>query len=421
MTVISVHGLRIVSPRPARQGGPAPPSSLDIDYRLSDSPERALRRLKVKPILNLRTSARVRPIDGPRRTRERELMATNNANNRNAFVYLGLAGETGRGRVVQSGLFRMADSTQEWERLERGLPEAPAVRALAVHPRQPEIVYAGTQSGPYRSGDRGEHWEKVELPDHGLPVWSLLFHPHDPDVMFVGCENCEIYRSDDAGERWIRLPVSVRFPEITTAPGANPAKRVLMMDASAGEPDLLYGAVEVGGTIRSTDGGEHWENLSHGQYLNDDAVDMHGVLVSRWRPGTVYGIGRAGMFHSADGGDHWRHVPLEPLNAKGQIYCRDIREVPGTPRKLWVAAGGGFQSEIGVLLRSNDGGDNWTRVDIGRRPAHTMFALAFDERQPERMSCATNGGEVYSSLDGGDTWITHPPPDGTQIYALARG
>ena len=193
------------------------------------------------------------------------------------------------------------------------------------------------------------------------------------------------------------------------------------MDASAGEPELLYGAIEVGGTIRSSDGGEHWENLSHGQYLNDDAVDMHGVLVSRWRPGAVYGIGRAGMFHSADGGDHWRHVPLEPLNDKGQIYCRDIREVPGTPRNLWVAAGGGFQSDVGVLLRSVDGGDSWTRVDMGQRPAHTMFALAFDERCPERMSCATNGGEVYSSVDGGETWVMHPPPGGTQIYALARG
>ena len=74
---------------------------------------------------------------------------------------------------------------------------------------------------------------------------------------------------------------------------------------------------------------------------------MHGVLASRWRPGTVFGIGRAGMFHSADGGDHWRHVPLEPLNAKGQIYCRDIREVPGNPRKLCVAAGGSFQSDRG--------------------------------------------------------------------------
>src|ERR1700720_2893813 len=188
-------------------------------------------------------------------------MATDGSNNQSSYVYLGLAGETGRGRVVQSGLFRLTDGSDEWQVLQRRLPEAQAGRALAVHPLKPEIVYAGTQSGPYRSADRGEHWEKVELPDHGLPVWSLLFHPHDPGVILVGCENCEIYRSDDAGERWTRLPVSVRFPDITTAPDANPAKRVLTLDASASEPQHLYGAVEVGGTIRSTDGGEHWENL----------------------------------------------------------------------------------------------------------------------------------------------------------------
>ena len=346
-------------------------------------------------------------------------MATNGEK---SFIYLGLAGETAPGRVVHSGLFRMADGSNEWEPLQRGLPEVPAIRGLAVHPQKPEIVYAGTQSGPYRSADGGDHWEKVDVADHGLPVWSFLFHPHDPDVIFIGYENCEIYRSDDGGERWTRLPVSVRFPEITTAPGANPAKRVLKMDASASDPEFIYAAVEVGGTLRSTDGGEHWENLSHGQYVNDDTVDMHGVLVSRWRPGTVISISRAGMFHSADHGDHWRPVPLEPLNPKGQIYCRDIREVPGTPRKLWVAAGAAFQSEVGVLLRSSDGGDSWKRVEMGHRPAHTMFTLAFDERRPERMSCATNGGEVYSSLDAGESWIAHPPPPGgTQIYALARG
>ena len=62
---------------------------------------------------------------------------------------------------------------------------------------------------------------------------------------------------------------------------------------------------EVGGIIRSIDGGASWENLSQGQYFNDDTVDMHGVLASRWRPGTIYSIGRAGMFVSPDAGDHW--------------------------------------------------------------------------------------------------------------------
>ena len=36
--------------------------------------------------------------------------------------------------------------------------------------------------------------------------------------------------------------------------------------------------------------------MSHGQYVNDDTVDMHGVLVGRWRPGMVFAIGRAGLF-----------------------------------------------------------------------------------------------------------------------------
>ena len=136
------------------------------------------------------------------------------------------------------------------------------------------------------------------MPDHGLPVWSILFHPRNPDVVYAGYESAEIYRSDDGGERWQQLPLSVRFPEVTVGPGANLAKRVLMMSSTVANPDELYGAIEVGGIIRSLDGGDHWENLSHGQYLNDDPVDMHGVLASTFRPGNVFGIGRAGLFQS---------------------------------------------------------------------------------------------------------------------------
>ena len=338
-----------------------------------------------------------------------------------SFIYAGMAGETAPGRIVDKGLYRLSEGSETWEELSRGLPEAPAIRALTVHPNQPEIIYAGTHEGPYRSNDHGDHWEKIDVPDRGTPVWSILFHPGDPNVIFVGYENCGVYRSDDGGGHWERLPVSVHFPDITTAPGSNPVKRVLMLAASESNPDILYGAIEVGGIIRSTDGGLHWENLSHGQYVNDDTVDMHGVLVSRWSPGVIYSIGRAGMFRSTDAGDHWSHVPLEPLNAKGQIYCRDIREVPGNPRKLWVSAGADFQSDTGVLLYSRDGGDSWERVDMGLKPSNTMFKLAFDELNPNRMSCTTNRGEVFSSSDAGETWQAHPPlPEGKQTYALAR-
>ena len=339
-----------------------------------------------------------------------------------SYVYAGLAGETAPGREVKSGLYRMTDDDGQWESLGHGLPDAPAVRAIAVHPKNPEVVFAGTQDGPYRSGDNGDHWDKVNVGDHGLPVWSLMFHPRDPNVMFAGYESSEIYRSDDGGEEWTQLPVSVRFPEVTVGPGANLAKRVLMMSATMADPDELYGAIEVGGIIRSTDGGESWENLSHGQYVNDDPVDMHGVLASSFRPGTVLSIGRAGMFRSDDKGDHWNRVPIDALNDKGQTYCRYIRQAPGDNRNIWVAAGPNFQSDSGILFHSPDGGTSWRTVELGHEANSTMFGIAFDESDPKRMYCATNGGQVFSSRNSGHTWSENPLPEGAnQLYSLACG
>jgi photosystem II stability/assembly factor-like uncharacterized protein len=301
----------------------------------------------------------------------------------------------------------------------RGLPEAPAIRAIATHPEHAGTVYVGTQHGPYRSTDHAERWERVNIADHGSPVWSLLFDPRDSKVLYAGYENCEIFRSEDGGERWRQLPVTVRFPEVTVAPGANPAKRVLELAVNPTNSREVYGAIEVGGVIRSLDRGEHWENMSHGQYMNDDTVDMHGVLVGRWRPGTVFAIGRAGLFSSTDQGEHWSCAGLEPLNPKGQTYCRDIREVPGDPKTIWLAAGANFRSDVGVLFRGNDGGASWTRVKMGVEPKTTVFAIAFDARQPKHMFCATAGGEVFASADGGESWAERPLPAGaTQVYAM---
>ena len=87
-----------------------------------------------------------------------------------------------------------------------------------------------------------------------------------------------------------------------------------------------------------------------------------------------------------------------------------------------MAGGANFQSDVGVLFRSNDGGASWARVDMGVKPRSTVFALAFDARQPRCMYCATSGGEVFASDDGGLSWTEHHLPDGaTQVYAMACG
>ena len=41
-------------------------------------------------------------------------MTDGRANDEKSYVYLGLAGETGSGRLVQSGLYRLPDGSDEW-------------------------------------------------------------------------------------------------------------------------------------------------------------------------------------------------------------------------------------------------------------------------------------------------------------------
>src|SRR5262249_28309851 len=138
-----------------------------------------------------------------------------------------------------------------------------------------------------------------------------------------------------------------------------------------------------------------------------------------WRPGIVLAISRAGLFASTDRGEHWTSARLEALNTKGQTYCRDIREVPGDPRVIWIAAGANFQSDVGALFRSKDGGATWAGGEMAVKRATPVSAPCSAERQPRPMYGATTGGEVFGSEDGGQSWAERPLPAGaTQVYAM---
>ena len=58
--------------------------------------------------------------------------------------------------TLGQGIWRSSDSGETWTRVRQGLYSESAVRALTVHPRDPQVIYAGAESGIYRSEDRGQ-------------------------------------------------------------------------------------------------------------------------------------------------------------------------------------------------------------------------------------------------------------------------
>ena len=129
---------------------------------------------------------------------------------------------------------------------------------MTVHPEHPETVYIGTQDGPYRSTDRGEHWERLRFPERGMQVWSILVDPKNPRILYAGTSPVAVYRSYDGGDNWRRLadpqkPDRVRMPF---------ACRVMRLAKDPGHPAEIYAVLEVNGVMRSLDGGDSWQDCS---------------------------------------------------------------------------------------------------------------------------------------------------------------
>src|SRR5262249_62233207 len=100
------------------------------------------------------------------------------------------------------GVLRLAAEGADWN---TALSEIKAFPALA-HPRYPPLFFAGTADGVYRSTDRGQNFRRADLPDRGVQVWSFLQDDADPKWMLAGGSPISIYRSEDGGVTWKRMP-----------------------------------------------------------------------------------------------------------------------------------------------------------------------------------------------------------------------
>ncbi len=344
-------------------------------------------------------------------------------------VYVGAA-RSGPGK--RGGILRRAVGEDCWEPLTKGLPDVTDVQVITVHPTNPDVVYLGTHGGLYRSTDRGERWERLGLPDDAAQVWAITVHPRDARIIYAGTSPVGVSRSDDDGESWRVLPNAAQPERLKMSF----ACRVMRIAADPAQPDELYATLEVGGVMRSLDGGEHWDDccaslleLAERPHLRsriqsgsetEGMLDGHALCVSAARPGTVFLAVRMGLFQSADRGTSWRDMQVgrfSPLT-----YARDVRVSPHDDRVLYACLSPAARSEDGSLYRSQDLGETWTRVDRGIKAESTMMAVALHPRDPRQIHCVSRAGQVFSTHDGGATWAEHRlPEDVKDVYAVACG
>lgn len=337
---------------------------------------------------------------------------------------------TPSGRRYRGGLFRRTPGKGEWKLLAGGLPENVEARAFAVHPTEPDTIYAGTQDGPYRSTDGGDTWERLNFPVRGAVVWSLALHPRNPDVIYAGLAPAALYRSEDAGKGWSKV-------ESAKSPGhceMNFPTRLVRIVFDSANPDTIYAGLEVSGVIRSEDGGKTWTDLSEplirladnphlksriGSDLDSEGMlDTHALAATAAAPGTAFLAVRMGLFRTDDRGASWRDMQIgrfSPLT-----YCRDVIVSPHDPRTLYACLSVHARGDDGSLWRSSDIGATWKRYDHGIKSRATMMAVTQHPRDPARVYCVSRCGQVFGTEDAGAAWAEYPLPSGVEdVYSIA--
>jgi hypothetical protein len=311
------------------------------------------------------------------------------------------------------GIARLDEVDGEWT-VELSLGGSGA-QCLAVAPADSDTVYAGLRErGVRRTADGGRTWVDGALPEPG--VFSLAVSAADGAV-YAGTEPSALYRSDDGGETWRALEGLLELPSRPTwsFPPRPWTSHVRWIAPSPHNGDVILVGIELGGLMRSTDGGETWLDHRPGAQR-----DVHSLA---WHPrleGWAYEAGGGGAAWSEDGGETWR--PAD--EGRDRHYTWSVAVDPGDPQLWYVsastgpyAAHGGRDPQARIYRRSHG---EWRALAGGLPeplPAMPYALVAADDR----LFAGLADGQIWQSNDRGDSWraCKLEGDELTELHALA--
>jgi photosystem II stability/assembly factor-like uncharacterized protein len=315
--------------------------------------------------------------------------------------------------------------------LPDGRPE-PVLRdvgalCVAVDPHDPNRWYVGTfDDGLFMTSDGGANWRAPEVSPEEQRVLSVSVSRSHREggvsVAYAGTEPSNLYRSEDGGRSWQLLPALRKLPSepnwsFPPRPWTHHVRTIALHPA---DPDVLTVGIELGGVMRSRDGGESW--MDHNPQAHSDA---HLLLTHPAKPDRVYEAAGQGIALSDDRGDSWRRLE----HGLDRHYAWAAAADPADPELWYVSvsrspfAAHGDGDGQARLLRAD--GDGWEPIDGWAREPHLQrmpYVMAPLPDSANSLLVGLRGGTLLLSEDAGESWseLAQRLPDVVD-FALAPG
>ena len=315
--------------------------------------------------------------------------------------------------VAARGIYRLTEETNAWELISESSPTRQFQMPMA---ERRDTLFVLTPDELLTSTDEGETWNAIGDRPQGRTFELLI-----TDETFYLVFEKHMFRSEDAGKSWIPM-IQDLHAQITRA---NDSPDISISDAVVLDNTIFVGTNQ--GLYRVTK--DVWEKLSvnSGELINSLTAIENSLYVITGTDFTrsaklfeeAHRLDQPveilkfppRIFRSTDFGNTW--VDISPVEGKG-TGGRLWMELPSTDDYSRLQVFSGVQlvavgemlvvMGTGVLMHSNDRGDTWTNIKVGKNTlSQSIFpVVALDENN----FYTSDVSGIARSTDAGVSW--HP-------------
>jgi photosystem II stability/assembly factor-like uncharacterized protein len=235
------------------------------------------------------------------------------------------------------GFFRSRDGGKSWHEVDIGSETLGGIEAVAIDPKTPSVIHAGSSRGVFKSTDNGGTWRLV---GDRRGVSGLMMDPKNPATLYA-VSRFGVFKTEDAGGSWRAVNSGLVPPD---------AYDINTLTIDPRTPTILFAATDGRGVFKSTDGGLSWRGVNAG--LTDLRINV--LAIDPQTPTTLYAGSWHGVFESRDAGGSWRAINGGLMDLS--ILALAIN--PVTPTTLYAGTWGS-----GVFAR-----DSVSGIQIPQRP-----------------------------------------------------